>query len=96
MAEFISISRLNGYSKEFSPDELQLGKKQIDSLQKLHHSLPIHSAVPMKYTKPENVQTGQTARQVYSWITDSKCDISADTVFMSSLSDHKHPNQVDS
>lgn len=57
-----------------------------------YHSLPIHPAVPMKYKKPENVQTGQTSRQVYSWIIDFKCDVSADTVFMSGLSDHKHPN----
>lgn len=48
-------------------------------------SLPIHSAVPKKYAKPENVQTEQNAWRVYSWVTEFKCDVSADTVFMSGL-----------
>lgn len=62
-----AFQRLNGNSKEFSSDKLQLNKKQIDSLQKLPLSfsnflppLPNHSAVPTKYAKPENVQTDRT------------------------------------
>lgn len=58
-----AFQRLKGYSKEFSPDELQLSKKQIEFVQKLCLSLISSLLSPSILLFQWNMQTRKCANR---------------------------------
>lgn len=104
-----AFKRLNGYRTDFCPEELQWGKKLIIWFSKerqkkisLLSSLLPPSVPLLQWNMQKQKMCTQAGWNVYgltslfldNWLQNVKFLLTS--VFVSALSDHKHPNQVDS